>query len=131
MDSLLSVGEWSTRGCSRNATASNDSVTVCECNHLTHFAILLSADPVPLPAPITLSLKVIGYVGVGVSLVAMTLTVLTFIALKYVSSCTLTCPLMGCVGILSKMKISQNSPKVLIGLYESVVVRAIHASVCL
>ena len=82
--SILSVGEWSERGCQRNDNLSNASVTVCECNHLTHFAILLSAKPLNIttnPA-ITISLQIIGYVGVTVSLVAMALTVFTFIAFK-------------------------------------------------
>jgi len=33
-------------GCYRNDNLSNTTVTVCECNHLTHFAILLSPGPV-------------------------------------------------------------------------------------
>ncbi len=57
---------------------------MCECNHLTHFAILLSAAPLNLSEPILLSLEVIGYVGVSISLVAMALTVFTFIAFRYV-----------------------------------------------
>jgi hypothetical protein len=57
---------------------------VCECSHLTHFAILLSAKPPKYSEGIVISLRAIGYVGVSVSLVAMTLTVATFIILKYV-----------------------------------------------
>ena len=36
------TGKWSTRGCSLNEEGSSETVTVCECTHLTHFAILLS-----------------------------------------------------------------------------------------
>ena len=75
---ILSVGQWSDRGCSKNEALSNVSTTVCECYHLTHFAILLSATPLNS----TLSLEIVGYVGVAVSLVAMTLTVITFLFLK-------------------------------------------------
>jgi len=39
-------GEWAVDGCHRNDNLSNTTVTVCECNHLTHFAILLSPGPV-------------------------------------------------------------------------------------
>ena len=39
-------GEWAVEGCYRNDNLSNTMVTVCECNHLTHFAILLSPGPV-------------------------------------------------------------------------------------
>ena len=81
---ILSAGQWSERGCSRSESLSNTSVTVCECNHLTHFAILLSAAPLNLTDASVLSLEIIGNVGVSVSLVAMALTVFTFVAFKYV-----------------------------------------------
>ena len=83
IDAILSVGEWSDRDCTRNDTLSNTSVTVCDCTHLTHFAILLSAAPLSLSDPVALSLEIIGYVGVSVSLVAMAITVFTFIAFRY------------------------------------------------
>ena len=38
---ILSAGQWSERGCNRSESLSNSSVSVCECNHLTHFAIFL------------------------------------------------------------------------------------------
>ena len=84
-DRILSVGQWSDRGCNRSENLSNISVTVCECNHLTHFAILLSAAPPEYSQPVTLSLQIIGYVGVSISLVAMALTIITFLLLKYAS----------------------------------------------
>ena len=81
---ILSAGQWSDRGCARNENLSNNSITVCECDHLTHFAILLSAAPLNLTDAVVLSLEIIGYVGVSVSLVAMGLTIFTFVAFKYV-----------------------------------------------
>ena len=84
-DYILSAGQWSDRGCNRSENLSNTSVTVCECNHLTHFAILLSAAPPEFSQPVTLSLQIIGYVGVSVSLVSMSLTIITFIFFKYAS----------------------------------------------
>ncbi len=81
-DGILSAGEWSERNCSRNDGLSNISVTVCECTHLTHFAILLSVAPQKLSTGVTLSLEVIGNMGVSVSLVAMAITIVTFLALK-------------------------------------------------
>ena len=84
-DHILSVGQWSDRGCNRSENLSNTSVTVCECNHLTHFAILLSTAPPEFSQPVTLSLQIIGYVGVSISLVAMSLTIIAFLALKYAS----------------------------------------------
>ena len=79
---ILSAGEWSEENCSRNADLSNISVSVCECNHLTHFAILLSAAPQKLSHGVIVSLEVIGYVGVSVSLVAMSITIITFLTLR-------------------------------------------------
>ena len=79
---LLNIADWSDKGCVKNGLLSNDTRTVCECNHLTHFAILLSARPQQLSEGVTLSLNIIGYVGVAVSLVAMTLTVITFVMLR-------------------------------------------------
>ena len=81
-DTLLSTGGWSDSGCTKNEGLSSVSVTVCECNHLTHFAILLSPAPVNTSAAVTLSLRIIGYAGVSVSLVAMAVTIFTFIILK-------------------------------------------------
>ena len=83
LSSVLSIGQWSERRCNRSESFSNTSVTVCECNHLTHFAILLSASPLNLTQEVTLSLEIIGYVGVSISLVAMALTIITFIVFKY------------------------------------------------
>ena len=62
-------------------------MTVCECSHLTHFAILLSPHPLNISEPVSLSFQIIGYVGVSISLVAMAITVVTFLALKYVYLC--------------------------------------------
>ena len=57
-------------------------MTVCKCNHLTHFAILLSARPLDRSQPKILSLQIIGYVGVSISLVAMAATVFIFLFLE-------------------------------------------------
>ena len=89
--SIFSVGQWSDRGCNISESLSNTSVTVCECDHLTHFAILLSAAPLNLTDAVVLSLEVIGYVGVSVSLVAMGLVIFTFAAFKYACLCSHAC----------------------------------------
>ena len=57
-------------------------MTVCECNHLTNFAILLSARPPTFTPPQALALQIVGYIGVSVSLVAMAATVFVFLFLK-------------------------------------------------
>ena len=78
-DAVLFPGQWSQDGCKTDFTSTK---TVCECNHLTHFAILLSARPLNLPQPQTLALQIVGYIGVSVSLVAMAATVFVFIFMK-------------------------------------------------
>ena len=93
-DGILSAGQWSERGCNRSESLSNTSVTVCECDHLTHFAILLSAAPLNLSDAVVSSLEVIGYVGVSVSLVAMGLTIFTFVVFKYVCVILYVCRLI-------------------------------------
>lgn len=35
-------GQWLQEGCMKNEMESNASMTVCECNYLAHFAILIS-----------------------------------------------------------------------------------------
>ena len=81
--SVLSFGEWSTRGCSKNEALSSKKSTVCKCTHLTHFGILLSARPIkPEDTAEALSLNIIGYVGVSVSVAAMLITVILFLVFK-------------------------------------------------
>lgn len=36
-----STGHWSTDGCYKDEKLSSNEVTVCHCNHLTHFAVLM------------------------------------------------------------------------------------------
>ena len=68
----------------KNRTLSNAFETVCECDHLTHFAILLSPVPLDFSDSVKLSLTAISYVGVTISLFAMAVTIVTFTILKYV-----------------------------------------------
>ncbi len=85
--SPLSRGQWSNAGCNRAEALSNSSHTICECYHLTHFAILLSPVPLNFSDGVVASLEAIGYVGATISLVAMAITIATFIFLKYVNYC--------------------------------------------
>ena len=49
--------ELSDRGCEMVVEDSNSTLTVCECNHLTHFAILLSPGLNVRSPPQTLALS--------------------------------------------------------------------------
>ena len=78
-ESILFTGQWSTKGCNTSFTSES---TMCQCDHLTHFAILLSARPLDLSREQTLVLQITGYIGVSVSLIAMAATVFVFIFLR-------------------------------------------------
>ena len=80
-DAVLYPGQWSEDGCETVFDPTRNR-TICRCNHLTHFAILLSARPLNLSPGHSFALEIIGYVGVSVSLVAMAATVLVFLYLK-------------------------------------------------
>ena len=86
LQSLFS-GRWSELGCETNFTWES---TVCKCNHLTYFAILLSAQPLDLPQPKILALQITGYIGVSVSLVAMAATICVFSFLKWARKISIT-----------------------------------------
>ncbi|XP_064383019.1 adhesion G protein-coupled receptor L1-like isoform X2 [Halichondria panicea] len=75
-------GFWSQEGCNRVDEKSNSSVTVCRCNHLTHFAILLSPKPPQVNNATGIALGVIGYVGVSISIVCLAATALIFICFR-------------------------------------------------
>uniref|UniRef100_A0A1X7SMH6 GAIN-B domain-containing protein n=1 Tax=Amphimedon queenslandica TaxID=400682 RepID=A0A1X7SMH6_AMPQE len=73
-------GDWSSEGCN---TSSNDSQVMCQCDHLTSFAILLDASPIIEPTErtgLTLFLDSITYIGIVISLVCLTITVTTYLS---------------------------------------------------
>ena len=64
-----------------NKEESTTKKTVCECSHLTHFAVLLSPG-VEFGTKHRLALQTIGYIGIIISLFAMAITVLVNICFK-------------------------------------------------
>ncbi|XP_022238293.1 latrophilin Cirl-like isoform X1 [Limulus polyphemus] len=68
--------EWLTDGCSVRST--NLTHTVCACNHLTNFAVLMDIKGVKLSVEHNMALRVITYIGCVVSVVCLLLTILTF-----------------------------------------------------
>lgn len=83
-------GHWSTEGCHKDEQLSNDRATVCHCNHLTHFAVLMRVTDkreVVLPSePHIRALEAITYVGCGLSLLGEILTIVTLTFLKLTRS---------------------------------------------
>uniref|UniRef100_A0AAV2J9N6 Adhesion G-protein coupled receptor G2 n=1 Tax=Knipowitschia caucasica TaxID=637954 RepID=A0AAV2J9N6_KNICA len=72
-------GGWNSRGCS--VQSSTDTETICGCNHLTSFGILLdpSRDTITSRVHATI-LTFITYIGCGVSAIFLAVTLLTYLA---------------------------------------------------
>ncbi|XP_065297125.1 latrophilin Cirl-like isoform X5 [Dermacentor albipictus] len=72
----FSKRDWSERGCW--VEASNETHTVCACDHLTNFAVLMDVRSVQLTHSNEVALQVITYAGCFVSIVCLILTIITF-----------------------------------------------------
>jgi len=85
-----STGHWSTEGCHKDEQLSSEQATVCHCNHLTHFAVLMRVTDnteVVLPdKPHIQALEVITYVGFSLSLLGEILTIVAITCLKLTRS---------------------------------------------
>ncbi|XP_074607629.1 adhesion G-protein coupled receptor D1-like isoform X2 [Acropora palmata] len=74
-------GAWSSEGCwLLNA---QENFTVCTCNHLTNFAILMNTKKQKVPQKHKLPLSYITYVGLGLSLLGETITILAYLLLLW------------------------------------------------
>ncbi|XP_069789669.1 adhesion G-protein coupled receptor D1-like [Narcine bancroftii] len=84
LDFSSGKGVWSNKGCIR--IRGNGSHSVCLCNHLTNFAILMQVVPLELGRGHRLVLSAITYVGCSISVVCLTVTLITFALLSSVST---------------------------------------------
>ncbi|XP_066452071.1 adhesion G-protein coupled receptor G6 isoform X3 [Eleutherodactylus coqui] len=77
-------GGWSQAGCRVLINESNANETVCLCNHLTHFGILmdLQRNQDALDSQNTKILTFITYIGCGISAICTAATLLTYIAFE-------------------------------------------------
>ncbi|XP_043259222.1 latrophilin Cirl-like isoform X4 [Colletes gigas] len=73
-DYILSA--WSEEGCLIRKT--NETHTICECNHLTNFAVLMDVHAVRLDIAHQVALQIITYIGCIISVVCLVLAILTF-----------------------------------------------------
>ncbi|RDD41314.1 Adhesion G protein-coupled receptor L3, partial [Trichoplax sp. H2] len=73
-----SGGGWSQTGCQKGQ-GSNTTHTVCYCNHLTNFAVLLRLSDKPLSEADLLALQIITYVGCGLSILGLLITIIAHI----------------------------------------------------
>ncbi|XP_034936130.1 latrophilin Cirl-like isoform X6 [Chelonus insularis] len=70
------MSAWSEEGCRMSKT--NDTHTVCECNHLTNFAVLMDVHAVKLDIAHQVALQIITYIGCIISVVCLVLAIMTF-----------------------------------------------------
>ncbi|XP_020707025.2 latrophilin Cirl isoform X2 [Athalia rosae] len=70
------MSAWSEEGCHIHAT--NFTHTVCECNHLTNFAVLMDVHAVKLDTAHQVALQIITYIGCIISVICLVLAILTF-----------------------------------------------------
>ncbi|XP_072000509.1 adhesion G-protein coupled receptor D1 isoform X2 [Engystomops pustulosus] len=84
LDFSSGSGVWSSEGCARVEGSLNYSV--CRCNHLTNFAILMQVVPVTLSSTHQVALSSISYIGCSLSIFCLAITLVTFAILSSVST---------------------------------------------
>ncbi|NXI02520.1 AGRD1 protein, partial [Pachycephala philippinensis] len=84
LDYSNGTGVWSNEGCVRESGDLNHSV--CLCNHLTNFAILMQVVPLKLTREHQVALSSITYIGCALSICCLTITLVTFAVLSSVST---------------------------------------------
>ncbi|XP_029294812.1 adhesion G-protein coupled receptor D1 isoform X2 [Cottoperca gobio] len=84
LDYSSNEGVWSNEGCVRSD--GNMTYSVCLCNHLTNFAILMQVVPLKLTTGHRVALSTIGYVGCSISIICLAITLVTFAVLSSVST---------------------------------------------
>ncbi|XP_016309330.1 adhesion G-protein coupled receptor G2-like [Sinocyclocheilus anshuiensis] len=72
------LGGWNRNGCYVKNSTENE--TICSCNHLTSFAVLLDISQQRLPDLQDKILNFITYIGCGVSAIFLSVTLLTYLA---------------------------------------------------
>ncbi|XP_061703082.1 adhesion G protein-coupled receptor E2 isoform X3 [Syngnathoides biaculeatus] len=92
-DASRGDGSWSADGCT--AVESNSSFTVCSCNHLSTFAVLMALYDVEA----TLELQVVTWAGLTLSLICLLLCILTFSLIRSIQSPRTTIHLHLCVSL--------------------------------
>ncbi|XP_064387545.1 latrophilin-like protein 1 isoform X4 [Halichondria panicea] len=73
-------GAWDTAGC-REITSSNGRKD-CECRQLGHFGILFDLNPTSLPENLSITLSIITYIGLGLSVICLLVFIFTIFISK-------------------------------------------------
>ncbi|CAL1588153.1 unnamed protein product [Knipowitschia caucasica] len=79
-DSSMNGGAWSTRGC--QVLETNPKYTVCSCNHLSSFAVLMALYDVKD----RIELQLITWIGMSLSLICLFICILTFGLIRSIQS---------------------------------------------
>uniref|UniRef100_A0A8B9NDS6 G-protein coupled receptor 112 n=1 Tax=Accipiter nisus TaxID=211598 RepID=A0A8B9NDS6_9AVES len=74
------LGGWNTSGCEMEYTDMN--YTICFCNHLTHFGVLLDLSRTEIDITHDRILTLISYAGCGASSLFLGITLVTYLALE-------------------------------------------------
>uniref|UniRef100_A0AAQ5X8H3 Uncharacterized protein n=1 Tax=Amphiprion ocellaris TaxID=80972 RepID=A0AAQ5X8H3_AMPOC len=90
-DSSEKGGSWSARGC--EVVESNMEYTVCSCNHLSSFAVLMSLCE--------MKLQLITWVGLSLSLICLFICILTFSMIRSIQSPRTTIHLHLCISLFT------------------------------
>ncbi|TFK00268.1 transcriptional repressor NF-X1 [Platysternon megacephalum] len=98
-----SLGNWSSAGCE---TIHQDKVVLCQCKHLTYFAVLLKISSAPIDEAILAPLTYISMVGCSVSAAASLLTILHYLATRKKSRDYTTKIHMNLLGALFLLNVS-------------------------
>uniref|UniRef100_UPI00358F42AF adhesion G-protein coupled receptor G6-like n=1 Tax=Myxine glutinosa TaxID=7769 RepID=UPI00358F42AF len=72
-------GYWATHGCQLNGTQSTSVQSVCQCDHLTHFGVLVDNGGHSLSPINSYILSILSYMGSSVSIICLSLTILTYL----------------------------------------------------
>ncbi|XP_005745421.1 adhesion G protein-coupled receptor E1-like [Pundamilia nyererei] len=92
-DSSVNGGSWSDRGC--DVVKSNPEYTVCSCNHLSSFAVLMALYEMENK----FELQLITWVGLSISLIFLFISILTFSMIRSIKSTRTTIHLHLCISL--------------------------------
>ena len=73
------IGSWSNEGCNVSKTQAYKGFVTCECDHLTNFALLLDVSQKREQSK---TLSIITWIGCGVSILGLALTIITYLCLE-------------------------------------------------
>ena len=72
-------GAWSNKGCNVSKIQKYDGYLTCECDHLTNFALLLDVSQARAKP---LALSIVTWIGCGISMLGLVLTIITYSCFK-------------------------------------------------